>query len=789
MPEIRVEGMPAAGRPGGLSPPSPGGVRPVEDVSLAQAQALQAGAVGAGSMQQRLMAEHVARSAAGSISWSSPGRARDYGYGPGVGGVTSGGSGARDFLAALTTPVPGAPNASVLGRLADIDRGVGYSAGGARPGAGGGGGAATPWLSPAALVRAITIPTPPGGWGFGGGGGDGPGGGPEPGPDGGPEPGPGGGGGFGRGRRGGGGGRIPFAGMVGLGSTSRMLMRGLEIGLAADVIEEVVSLPQAFAGAEASALSSAAPYRNLRYGAFAQGRAGGFSGQDLQNRFYTGTEPPEWMRNLGLGPDEAMKLLTNFGITQRSSVASQSLVESLAQTRFTPSLSGMDVTGSVANAARYGAISPDSYGVHDYVAQMAPVMEQAIERGMDRSAILRSIDTGIATAARGGAGVGMTPGNLGSFLSNYSSLPGGRTGEVGLDVMQRMQSYAGSVGSDPLHSLVFAQAAANIKTPDQLKAVINTSGNPDAYDKLMANPVTREFISNYFESVKAGDSYSAARYLALIAQNNPEAMVALTSNNPFAQQLPGRLRPLAGGLTGQTPGQYVAGQIGSRQAAGMRSNNPLNLMSGPSGTLGQYPDLVSGIGADVKQIMTDYTKHGTHTLSSLITRWAPPKDASGRIINDTQGYIKRVSAAVGLDPNAPLPVNDPAFMERLVQAMSKEEVGQSLPSGAVSQGVRVGMGKGRTADVMSAEWQSQLGQYTGLPGQQPNVPSDALKAQADAMAGAMKGSEVSFGEMNVIIPAVNKALATFGTLVEKANRELSKATASGKLPQIWQMPN
>ena len=67
-------------------------------------------------------------------------------------------------------------------------------------------------------------------------------------------------------------------------------------------------------------------------------------------------------------------------------------------------------------------------------------------------------------------------------------------------------------------------------------------------------------------------------------------------------------------------------------------------------------------------------------------------------------------------------------------------------------------------------------------------PAAALTAYSDALAGAMKGSEISFTEMNVFIPAVNKALAEFAKHIADANRQFTLGRPSQGMPSYLMLP-
>ena len=651
------------------------------------------------------------------------------------------------------------------------------------------------WGLPPFLQRAIAAS---GGGGFGGGGG-------------------GGGGAGGAGAGGFGGANVPFAGMLGLGATSKILTGGFTAGLAIAAMEELAFAPQHLLNLEGSALSASKGYRGLQYGTYALGRAGGFSGQKLLEGIYQGVEPPKWMSKLGLGPEEALSMLSGFGIVQRpglgggaitggtgldftvspgTGLENELLIRNLAKLQFNPAFSGLDqgaVQGSVAQAARYGMVSPDAAGVQQFGQQIGPIMTMAVEQGLDRAAVLRSIDAAVGIAARGG-GIGANAGELGRFVSGFGMLPGGRTGEFGLSVLQNLNAANASVGSDTLRTTAYMMAVPRLSTEAQMKAFLEQGGKVGAYDRLKNDPVAGKQLQYYFELVRSGNPL-AAQYLRDIVGggNFPEAEASLLtgSYNLPLSQLPENLRPLAAGLTGlPTSTQFIANQIRTRQTLGDRNNNPLNLTSGPGGSFGVYPDLASGIAANVGQLRRDVNVHGLKTLSALIGDptwgWAPAKGG-----NNPVGYAARVAGRLGIGVNDPINADDPAFMARLVQAMAPEEVGHDLPGGAVARGVETAMGQstGMWRGVDTRELGAMRNRAGAASGN--NMPT-GLDAQAAALAGIMRSSEISFGEVNGIITTTNQKLHDLGVESDAAakavNRFMRSLTGAGAGPSTFDIP-
>lgn len=129
---------------------------------------------------------------------------------------------------------------------------------------------------------------------------------------------------------------------------------------------------------------------------------------------------------------------------------------------------------------------------------------------------------------------------------------------------------------------------------------------------------------------------------------------------------------------------------------GLRNNNPLNLtyvsgqpgVQGSDGRFGRYGSIEDGVAAAARQ-MRIYAGRGVNTLEGIISRWAPPGE------NNTGAYIAAVARATGLDPRAPIDMNDPQVVSRIVMAMGQHENGRPIPDGeAVLRGVTRGLGGG-----------------------------------------------------------------------------------------------
>ena len=120
---------------------------------------------------------------------------------------------------------------------------------------------------------------------------------------------------------------------------------------------------------------------------------------------------------------------------------------------------------------------------------------------------------------------------------------------------------------------------------------------------------------------------------------------------------------------------------------GIRNNNPLNLRR--SGDLwrglsptqkdpdfAQFTTMTWGIRAAFVNVRTHLTRdkkaHRPTTVSSEISRWAPPKE------NDTRAYVEAVCKKGALKADEPLDWRNKNQLCRLLWAMAHHENGQTL---------------------------------------------------------------------------------------------------------------
>lgn len=135
-----------------------------------------------------------------------------------------------------------------------------------------------------------------------------------------------------------------------------------------------------------------------------------------------------------------------------------------------------------------------------------------------------------------------------------------------------------------------------------------------------------------------------------------------------------------------TPGGAPAAKVSQRTPRGLRNNNPGNIIRTDISWAGEVPGDDSafetfgtpeaGLAAMAKNLRGYQTGHGDKTLRAIINRYSPP-DAPGNTPEATENYISAVSQALGVGPDDPVNLTDPAIMQKLMPAMiGVENAGQ-----------------------------------------------------------------------------------------------------------------
>lgn len=272
---------------------------------------------------------------------------------------------------------------------------------------------------------------------------------------------------------GGGGGRAlgPLGGSFpGFGPPGLNLFRIVSGILAAPTVASLIASSINTQGRFFSAVTEPArPYMSIRSSAFAAGRAGGFSGRELQEALGVRGElgagngdVPSWMLKLGMTPADLFQSLERFGIAPTSVAGAMGAAQALRIGALSPAFAGM-APGTAEGIAGQGVglgMSPNTgAGIQRYLTQFAPVMERAVAGAMDRSRLINSMEGSLETLAKGGA-YGASIKDISDIFEKLqsSSLMSGRTGEAAASLIQGASNFTAGAGRAPLPTMSFLMA-------------------------------------------------------------------------------------------------------------------------------------------------------------------------------------------------------------------------------------------------------------------------------------------------------------------------------------------
>lgn len=143
--------------------------------------------------------------------------------------------------------------------------------------------------------------------------------------------------------------------------------------------------------------------------------------------------------------------------------------------------------------------------------------------------------------------------------------------------------------------------------------------------------------------------------------------------------------PAAAPVVAPAPATVVPAPAADTSAPrGIRNNNPLNIeagtftaglpgYAGSDGRFARFETPDQGVAAADRLIGTYANKYGLNTVSGIVGRWAPTSDG-----NNVNAYAANVSKQLGVDPNAPLNMDDPELRRRLIGAMGQHENGRPI---------------------------------------------------------------------------------------------------------------
>lgn len=333
-----------------------------------------------------------------------------------------------------------------------------------------------------------------------------------------------GGAGGGGGRRGFGPGPAAFAG-ASFGRWGRLGKWGAETFLDFEFLKFILNPGAALFHEVMNPLAQASQRSwDFRSTLFSLGRAGGFDPHSLHTGLFPGGNiipgfpglhspiPPLWMRQLGIGPEEAVNMLTAFGIPQQTGAGNIKVAQALGLGQILPGFSGMNPNAPIT-AARMamgvgvGGGQPASVVLPSLLQAFSNNLQDAVAKGMDRARILSSMEASLEMIAKSNT-TGIMFGPMSSLFSDLmkTNLPGGRTGQLATETIAGSLSTIGTIGKDPMRTMMMLTMMRKFgaKTPQGMAALLG----PGIMGSL--NPEGQKIFNEAVQEMQAGRPMAAA---------------------------------------------------------------------------------------------------------------------------------------------------------------------------------------------------------------------------------------------------------------------------------------
>lgn len=282
----------------------------------------------------------------------------------------------------------------------------------------------------------------------------------------------GGGGGYG----GGGGGGHGWGGAAFFGPRGPVahygILRGLLVGriaaeIGGDMLKDFINPARMAAEMQGALLASTNRYTNIAKPYYALATAGGFSGSDALRRMLPpGTaggsfEPPSWMSQYGITNAQVAGAFNQFGIVPRSGDQFERMAQNLTVNPMLPGFAGLDQgipLGLARQAAGAGFQSTEG-ATDSYLRKLSEYGAHWTEEGIDRAKVFQSMAGALDILSKTGT-TGIDADRVARLFDRLatSGLPGGRTGALGMSIMQGDIAASNRLGHDPLLTGLVASA-------------------------------------------------------------------------------------------------------------------------------------------------------------------------------------------------------------------------------------------------------------------------------------------------------------------------------------------
>jgi hypothetical protein len=221
------------------------------------------------------------------------------------------------------------------------------------------------------------------------------------------------------------------------------------------------------------------------------------------------------------------------------------------------------------------------------------------------------------------------------------------------------------------------------------------------------------------------------------------------------------------------------GRRGGRAPLSVRNNNPGALRSASGGDIREFATENEGWAAFDRQLQRYANGEGVAgrprvTVADIVTKWAPARvgnehlspgelrriGRTGGADNTTEqqrNYIAFVAQQLGVDPNEQLPMQDPAFRQRLMGAMASFEAGQTRQHPALREqpaGLQV------AAAAAPEQEPSAAAQLADIEAKETRAMFVARREQRDGLRASMEQLEPQIAQMAETVRRLEEGLRT-----------------------------
>ena len=268
--------------------------------------------------------------------------------------------------------------------------------------------------------------------------------------------------------------------------------------------------------------------------------------------------------------------------------------------------------------------------------------------------------------------------NQGELIGN---IIGGNQGNINAGAGS--QGNVGNVFGGPQPS---GQRPGNIEPPPEVKrgmevmlAQGDRKGALDIYNKWLAGQTDAQTKFNYNPEAQTQKPYfisqlgksvdlTPQQYMQYQQTGQLPGMTAGPTGAPppgapmAPQQAPGMSGPAAAGAPAAAPAAPTAGGVNQFNVGNVRP-------AGQTKGFQQPGSFEEGLKIMDQNLQTYGSKYGINTLRGVISRWSPPNE------NDTNGLIKAAAQRLGIDPDQPIDLSNPAQRQAIGMAIMLQEKG------------------------------------------------------------------------------------------------------------------